>query len=86
MIRHMLPEMPGYVDLAPENAGAMTQKEAGFIQELLTLEGLKRGKNVLVDGSLRNASWNKVLQSLPIFFSSLSQHFFIVGVLRTHSP
>ena len=30
-----------------------------FFQELLTLEGLALGKNVLVDGSLRNAEWNR---------------------------
>jgi hypothetical protein len=60
MIRHLLPEMPGYLASDPESAGAMTQKEAGFVQELLTMEGLSRGKNVLVDGSLRNSNWNKV--------------------------
>ena len=39
----------------PENAGYLTQKEVGFIAEILTLDALNSGKNVLVDGSLRNA-------------------------------
>jgi len=60
VIRRILPEMPGYLERNAESAGSFTQKEAGFVQELLTLEGLSRGKNVLVDGSLRNATWNKV--------------------------
>jgi len=60
VIRRILPEMPGYLERNAESAGSFTQKEAGFVQELLTLEGLSRGKNVLVDGSLRNATWNKM--------------------------
>jgi hypothetical protein len=58
-IRYQLPEMSGYLARDQGSAGKQTQKEAGFIQEVLTLEGLKRGKNVMVDGSLRDAEWNK---------------------------
>eukprot|EP00614_Pseudopedinella_elastica_P032078 CAMPEP_0172634592 /NCGR_PEP_ID=MMETSP1068-20121228/195376_1 /TAXON_ID=35684 /ORGANISM="Pseudopedinella elastica, Strain CCMP716" /LENGTH=416 /DNA_ID=CAMNT_0013446567 /DNA_START=209 /DNA_END=1459 /DNA_ORIENTATION=+ len=63
MIRYRLPEMAGYLSRNQDEAGSLTHKEAGFIQEILTLEGLKRGKNVIVDGSLRNAEWNKVFFS-----------------------
>ena len=41
----------------PDMAGALTNKEAGYISEVLTLASLQRGKNVLVDGSLRHAEW-----------------------------
>jgi len=58
-IRYQLPEMAGYLARDQALAGKLTQKEAGYIQEVLMLEGLKRGKNVMVDGSLRDAEWNK---------------------------
>ena len=34
-----------------------THKEAGYVAEILTLVGLQAGKNVLVDGSLRDHEW-----------------------------
>jgi hypothetical protein len=58
MIRFELPEMEGYLARDKAEAGTLTHKEAGFIVEILTLAGLNRGKNVLVDGSLRDAEWN----------------------------
>jgi len=56
-IRRHLPEFHVYVDESPELAGELTRKEAGFIAEILTLAGLQSGKNVLVDGSLRDSKW-----------------------------
>jgi predicted kinase len=56
-IRQYLPEFHLYVQRSPELAGELTMKEAGYIAEILTLAGLEAGKNVLVDGSLRRASW-----------------------------
>ena len=35
----------------------MTQKEAGYIAEVLSMHALRKGKNVLIDGSLRQAEW-----------------------------
>jgi len=58
-IRRHLPEFHLYADLRPELAGELTRKEAGYIAEILTLAGLQAGKNVLVDGSLRDADWYK---------------------------
>lgn len=58
-IRRQLPEFHLYVELAPELAGELTRKEAGYIAEILTLAGLRAGKNVLVDGSLRDCEWYK---------------------------
>jgi len=59
-IRQNLPEFHIYVEQSPELAGELTRKEAGFIAEILTLAGLQSGKNVLVDGSLRDWEWYKV--------------------------
>lgn len=58
-IRQMLPEFHIYVEQSPELAGQLTRKEAGYIAEILTLAGLRQGKNVLVDGSLRDWEWYK---------------------------
>ena len=59
-IRRHLPEFHLYVNSqSPELAGELTRKEAGYIAEILTLAGLQAGKNVLVDGSLRDAEWYK---------------------------
>lgn len=58
-IRRHLPEFHLYVEESPELAGELTRKEAGYIAEILTLAGLIAGKNVLVDGSLRDSDWYK---------------------------
>jgi adenylylsulfate kinase-like enzyme len=60
VIRYELPEMEGYLERDRTAAGSQTHKEAGFIQEILTLEGLRLGKNVIVDGSLHDADWNSL--------------------------
>ena len=60
VIRYELPEMEGYLERDRTAAGSQTHKEAGFIQEILTLEGLQLGKNVIVDGSLHDADWNSL--------------------------
>lgn len=57
MLRELLPELPQYILQDPATAGYMTQKEAGYIAEVLSLNALRKGKNVLVDGSLRQADW-----------------------------
>lgn len=57
VIRRYLPEYSLYVHSSPEEAGRLTNKEAGYIAEILILAGLQAGKNVMVDGSLRNSEW-----------------------------
>lgn len=57
MMRSLLPETSKYTEYNPDTAGKLTQKEVGYISEILTLYALKQGKNVLVDGSLRDAAW-----------------------------
>jgi hypothetical protein len=56
-IRRLLPEFELYLDHNPEEAGESTRKEAGFIAEMLTQIALKAGRNILVDGSLKDADW-----------------------------
>ncbi len=56
-IRELLPETREYIRRDPLNAGEKTQKEVGYICETLTLHALTTGKNVVVDGSLRDAVW-----------------------------
>ena len=72
MLRELLPELPGYILQNPSTAGYMTQKEAGYIAEVLSLNALQRGKNVLVDGSLRQAEWYRAyITNLHNRFSKL---------------
>jgi len=68
-IRRHLPEFHLYVDQSPELAGELTRKEAGFISEILTLAGLQAGKNVMVDGSLRDSDWYQT------YFERLREEF-----------
>lgn len=56
-IRRLLPEFEKYLDFNAEMAGEHTRKEAGFLAEMLTQIALKNGRNVLVDGSLKDADW-----------------------------
>jgi predicted kinase len=56
-IRYFIPEFHIYLEHNAELAGELTRKEAGLMAEILTLAGLQAGKNVLVDGSLRDHYW-----------------------------
>jgi predicted kinase len=56
-IRRRLPEFQVYIEKNPERAGELTRKEAGMMAEILTNFALENGMNVLVDGSLKDASW-----------------------------
>jgi len=58
VIRNELPEMKGYIQTCPLRAGQLTHREAGYMLEIVVEEGLKEGKNVLVQGSLRDADWH----------------------------
>ncbi|CAM9250339.1 unnamed protein product [Choristocarpus tenellus] len=56
-LRRGLPEMEAYLEENAETAGALTHQEAGLMAEILTEAALMEGRNVLVDGSLRNGTW-----------------------------
>ena len=77
-IRRYLPEYHLYIETNPDMAGALTNKEAGYISEVLTLAGLQRGKNVLVDGSLRHAEWYRN------YFAQLRREFPMVRLAIIH--
>ena len=49
--------MPEYVRRNKRTAGEMTQLEAGAIAEIVSEEAFKRGLNVWIDSSMRNADW-----------------------------
>jgi len=71
-LRELLPETAGYIATNPASAGQMTQKEVGMVAEILSLEALNEGKNVLVDGTLRNAAWySAYIESLHAQFPKL---------------
>jgi len=71
-LRELLPENIEYIKRNPKTAGYLTQKEVGCISEILTMDALREGKNVLVDGSLRNAAWYlQYIKSLRLQFPKL---------------
>mmetsp|Transcript_22066 Transcript_22066/g.54579 ORF Transcript_22066/g.54579 Transcript_22066/m.54579 type:complete len:417 (+) Transcript_22066:208-1458(+) len=86
-IRRMLPEFSLY---RKEQAGAFTQKEAGMIAELITDIALSSGKNVVVDGSLRDAAWHEgYFQSLRSRFGNDSEtksKKIRIGILYVTAP
>lgn len=77
-LRELLPETPEYIARNPTTAGNLTQKEVGYIAEVLTLEALQQGKNVLVDGSLKDAEW--YLE----YFRTLRQQFPTLKIAIIH--
>ncbi|CAJ1913409.1 unnamed protein product [Cylindrotheca closterium] len=68
-VRRLLPEYHMYINENAELAGELTRKEAGYIAEILTLAALQAGKNVLVDGSLRDSDW------YTLYFKRLREDF-----------
>eukprot|EP00533_Pseudo-nitzschia_delicatissima_P016555 CAMPEP_0197268382 /NCGR_PEP_ID=MMETSP1432-20130617/4143_1 /TAXON_ID=44447 /ORGANISM="Pseudo-nitzschia delicatissima, Strain UNC1205" /LENGTH=368 /DNA_ID=CAMNT_0042733427 /DNA_START=266 /DNA_END=1372 /DNA_ORIENTATION=+ len=86
-IRRMLPEFSLY---RKDQAGAFTQKEAGMIAELITDIALSSGKNVVVDGSLRDAAWHEgYFQSLRARFGNDSEaktKKIRIGILYVTAP
>jgi predicted kinase len=81
-IRYFIPEFHIYLEQNAELAGELTRKEAGFIAEILTLAGLHAGKNVLVDGSLRDHNWYKQ------YFARLRANFpgIRIAILHVTAP
>jgi hypothetical protein len=69
LFRELLPEFAEYNIRDPTSAGKMTQKEVNYISEVVTVQALEKGQNVLVDGSLRDAVWHSQ------YFNSLRHKF-----------
>ena len=71
-IRESLPELNQYNALDPKTAGFKTQKEVGYICELIAAVALEKGLNVLLDGSLRDSKWYlEYIQKLKAKYSTL---------------
>lgn len=82
VIRHRLPEFEKYVARNPEKAGQLTRKEAGMMSEILTKTALRRGQNVLVDGTLRDAAWYEdYLRELRSYHSDIR-----IAILHITAP
>jgi hypothetical protein len=81
-IRQQFPEYSLYVEQNPLEAGEMTRKEAGYIVEILTLAALQAGKNVLVDGSLRDWEW------YALYFKRLRKEYpsLKISILHVTAP
>eukprot|EP00903_Cladosiphon_okamuranus_P014409 g13377.t1 len=56
-LRTELPEMEGYIKRDSATAGSLTHKEAGLMAEILEETALLQGRNILVDGSMRDGAW-----------------------------
>mmetsp|Transcript_10334 Transcript_10334/g.19023 ORF Transcript_10334/g.19023 Transcript_10334/m.19023 type:complete len:189 (+) Transcript_10334:552-1118(+) len=81
-IRSHFPEYHWYATHSPPRAGELTQKEAGYVAELVTAAALQRGYNVLVDGSLRDAEWyQEYFQSLRKEYDALR-----IAILHITAP
>lgn len=81
-IRQQFPEYSLYVAQDQSKAGEMTRKEAGYIVEILTEVSLQAGKNVLVDGSLRDWEWYKsYFERLRMEYPSLK-----IAILHIDAP
>jgi len=81
-IRRIFPEYKVYVKTRPLQAGELTRKEAGLVAEILTLAALQAGKNVLVDGSLRDYGWYR-----SYFKSMKIEHPLLkIGILHVTAP
>jgi len=83
-IRRLLPEFELYLEHNPEMAGENTMKEAGFIAEILTQVALKAGKNVLVDGSLKDAEWYR--NYFDLLRNDFGDYGLKIGILHITAP
>lgn len=64
-IKFLLPEMDEYVRRNKVTAGSLTHHESGFVAEVIQEQALLDGKNIVVDGSLRDWRWYRhVFQEL----------------------
>lgn len=60
-IREMLPEFSAYCAVDISTVGLLTQKEVGYIAEILVLATIADGQSVIVDSSLRDDKWHNEL-------------------------
>lgn len=90
-IRRLLPEFESYLDdktgSRPEMAGKLTRKEAGMIAEILTEVALREGRNVMVDGSLKDSDWyQRYFDRLRKKYSGKGGRKLKLGILHITAP
>lgn len=56
-LRIFIPEYQEYLLTNPLTAGFKTNKETGYLSELIQLYALENGYNLIIDGSLRDYEW-----------------------------
>eukprot|EP00494_Astrolonche_serrata_P001836 UN01842 len=56
-VRRFLPEFNIYNELNPLTAGEMTQKESGYIAEILHHASFDKSCNIVMDGTLQHGEW-----------------------------
>ncbi len=80
-IRQMLPESNEMKQKQPWDWGIKSQQESGLIAELISFVAISMGKSIIVDGTMKNISWNRqyitTLKSLAPFKDQ-----FNVGVIH----
>jgi predicted ABC-type ATPase len=57
-LKYELPEASDYIQKDPINAGALLHKESTFLSLMIQYIVLDRGQPMIIDGSLRNVTWN----------------------------
>jgi len=81
-IRNLLPEYQDYENINPDTSGEMTQKESGYIGEILQEAAMRKRCNVIIDGTLSNSKWyikhiHKLRESFP---------HYDIGILYVTAP
>merc|ERR1712127_857015 len=67
-----------YAKFAPKEAGNQTHREAGYIAEIVTEAAMRKGQNVLVDGSLWDYEWYQE------YFTSLREKYPALRIAILH--
>lgn len=57
-LKYELPEAKDYIQKDPINAGTNLHKESTFLSLMIQYIVLDQGRPMIIDGSLRNVSWN----------------------------
>lgn len=58
-IRELIPEYHVYNSINASTAGILTQKEVGYVSEVIVNVSLYNGHSIIVDGSLQDHEWYK---------------------------
>lgn len=81
-IRSHFTEYHLYAKFSPKEAGNLTHREAGYICEIVAEAAMKKGYNVLIDGSLWDYKWYQE------YFKSLKEKYPIsrIAILHITAP